>query len=64
MVNKGQGRPRSISVKVLSTKVETGVCRQALKYAEKRKTHVSIIVEEALIEYLKSRAPYFSDMSS
>ncbi|MHC9540331.1 MAG: hypothetical protein AB9903_12505 [Vulcanimicrobiota bacterium] len=64
MANQGQRRPKSTLTKTLNTKVEEGVCRQALRYAEKRKTHISVIVEEALREYLRKRAPYLSDIHS
>jgi len=64
MSNQGQRRPKSTLTKTLNTKVEEGVCRQALRIAEKRGIHISMIVEEALREYLDKRALYLSDMPS
>lgn len=64
MSNKGQIRPRSIPVKALSVKVEAKVGMRALLYAEKRRTNISIIVEEALREYIKARAGFLSDITT
>ncbi|MGV8118363.1 MAG: hypothetical protein AB2L14_01235 [Candidatus Xenobiia bacterium LiM19] len=62
MSNRGPARPKGIPVKSLSVKVEAGVGMRALLYAEKRRTNISIIVEEALREYIKARAGFLSDI--
>lgn len=64
MSNQCQSRAKSTLTKTISAKVESGVCRQALRYAELRGTKIAVIIEEALVAYMKSRAAYLPDVPS